>query len=66
MSVELSIYRARIGLFSGITKKLKGFKYLNIFECLVCLSLILLQCGDIEKNPGPLHRACPGMSLSNT
>ena len=66
MSVELSIYRARIGLFSGITKKLKGFKYLNLFECLVCLSLILLQCGDIEKNPGPLHRACPGMSLSNT
>ena len=65
MCVDLSIYRARIGLFICVTCKLKCFKYLNEFECLLCLSLILLQCGDIEKNPGPLHRACPEFSLSN-
>ena len=54
MPVEICIYRARIGLFSCIYLKLKGFKCSNAFDSLIYLSLILLQCGDIEKNPGPL------------
>ena len=55
MCVETCIYRARIGLFIGITKKLKSFKTSNTFDSLIFLALILLQCGDIENNPGPVN-----------
>ena len=54
MCVDVCLYRARIGLFIGITYKLKGFKSSNIFDSLLFLSLILLLCGDIEINPGPV------------
>ena len=57
MFVEICIYTARIGQFSGINHKLKGFKSSNAFDSLVYLALILLQCGDIETNPGPLCSA---------
>ena len=33
--------------------KVKGLNYLTIFEFFVIMSLVLLQCGDIEINPGP-------------
>ena len=54
MCVDVCIYRARIGLFIGITYKLKGFKSSNTFDSLIFLSIILLLCGDIETNPGPV------------
>ena len=57
MFVEICIYRARIGYFSSINHKLKGFKYSNTLDSLIYLALILLQCGDIENNPGPLSSA---------
>ena len=59
MSVEMSIYRARIGMFIGITHKLKGY-------LIFVFSIILLQYSDIEKNPRPLYLPSPEVVLSNT
>ncbi|MEW8548517.1 MAG: reverse transcriptase family protein [Candidatus Thiodiazotropha sp.] len=53
MSVDLSIYRARIGIHRFRLFKIKGLGKFNNFETLLFLSLILYQAGDIERNPGP-------------
>ena len=50
---EVQLYRARIGLRCLRHVKVKGLTYLTIFEFFVIMSLVLLQCGDIEINPGP-------------
>ena len=49
--IEIQIYRARIGLHYSRQAKVKGLDYLNYFDFLVLMSLILI--GGIEKNPGP-------------
>ena len=38
---------------------------MNYFECLIWLSLLLIQCGDVETNPGPEPKTFPAVSLSN-
>ena len=58
MYVDIFIYRARIGLFIAVTCKLKGSSCFSEFDCLIWLALVLLQCGDIEKNPGPEPTSC--------
>ena len=50
---EVQLYRARIGLRCLRHVKVKSLSYLTIFELFVIMSLVLLQCGDIEINPGP-------------
>ena len=49
--IEIQIYRARIGLHYSRQAKVKGLDYLNYFDLLVIMSLLLI--GSTEKNPGP-------------
>ena len=49
--IEIQIYRARIGLHYSHQTKVKGLEYLNYFDLLVIMSLLLI--GGIEQNPGP-------------
>ena len=53
MAVDLSIYRARIGIHRFRLFKIKGLGKFDDSEVFVFLSIILYQAGDIEKNPGP-------------
>lgn len=53
MSIDLSSYRARIGLYRYKLLKLKGCKRLNMFESTIFLAILLYRAGDVEKNPGP-------------
>ena len=53
MNVDISIYRARIGLHRYRLFKLKGFSCFNHFELVTFLAMLLYQAGDVEKNPGP-------------
>ena len=50
--VEIQIYRIRIGLHYGRQLKIKGIDFLNLFEFLIVMSLLLIA--GIEPNPGPL------------
>ena len=47
----MQLYRARIGLHYSRQAKVKCLDYLNYFDFLVIMSLLLI--GGIEKNPGP-------------
>lgn len=64
MGVDIATYRQRIGTFSMPKKQGNTIRTLNIsriglrryicgIRLLVCLTAILLTCGDIESNPGP-------------
>ena len=53
MTIELNIYRARIGLHHYRHSKVEGLGALNNFELVTFLAMLLYQSGDIEKNPGP-------------
>lgn len=56
MGIDIVSYRMRIGLFGPVHGRLKSVSFLTQFECLCWLSIILLKCGDVHKNPGPtLH-----------
>ena len=50
--IEIQIYRIRIGLHYGRQLKIKGIDFLNLFEFLIVMSLLLIA--GIERNPGPL------------
>ena len=43
----------RIGLHYGRHCKVKGITHLTTFELIIFLSLLLINAGDIELNPGP-------------
>ena len=49
--IEIQIYRIRIGLHYGRQLKIKGIDFLNLFEFLIVMSLLLIA--GIERNPGP-------------
>ena len=66
MSVDLSIYRARIGLHRYRLFKLKGFSCFNRFEFVTFLAMLLYQAGDIEKNPGPDNSSYSDTSPQST
>ena len=53
MNIEVSEYRMHIGLHYCKHLKFKGLSHFTNFELITFLSLLLLKCGDIEKNPGP-------------
>ena len=53
MTIELNIYRARIGLHHYRHSKVKGLGTLNNFELVTFLAMLLYQSGDIEINPEP-------------
>ena len=59
MTIELNIYRARIGLHHYRHSKVKGLGTLNNFELIRFLAMLLYQSGDIEKNPGPYSAGSP-------
>lgn len=54
MSVDLVVYRVRVGLFYCCNLKLKGLSCLNTFEYYVWLRILLLRSGTIHPNPGPI------------
>ena len=64
MNLNLSIYRARIGLHRYRLFKLKGFSCFNRFEFVTFLAMLLYQAGDIEKNPGPDNSSYSAHPLS--
>ena len=43
----------RIGLHYGRHCKVKGIAHLTTFQSIIFLSLLLINAGDIELNPGP-------------
>ena len=49
--IEIAVYRMRIGLNYSRQTKVKGIGYLDYFESLVIMALLLLS--GIERNPGP-------------
>ena len=49
MTIELNIYRTRIGLHHYRHSKVKGLGTLNNFELVTFLAMLLYQSGDIEK-----------------
>ena len=51
MTIELNIYRARIGLHHYCHSKVKGLGTLNNFELVTFLAMLLYQSGDIKKIP---------------
>jgi hypothetical protein len=53
MTVDISIYRVRVGLFGPYQLKMNGFKPLTNFELVTWLSMLLIKSGDIHVNPGP-------------
>ncbi len=53
MSIDIGLYRVRVGLFAILQSMMKGTKSFNAFELLTWLSLILMLSGDIHRNPGP-------------
>ena len=53
MSVDIVLYRVRVGSFCFLQGKMKGVRCLNSFELYSWLRLILLRAGDIETHPGP-------------
>ena len=53
LTIELNIYRAKIGLHHYRHSKVKGLGTLNNFELVTFLAMLLYQSGDIEINPGP-------------
>ena len=53
-TIEIEIYRMRIGLHYGRHCKVKGIAHLTTFELIIFLSLLLINAGDIELNPGPV------------
>ena len=53
--IEIEIYRMRIGLHYSRHFRINGLEYLNAFELLMILSLLLLA--GIEPNPSPISEA---------
>lgn len=49
--IEIAVYRMRIGLHYSRQVKVKGLNYLNYFELLIIMSMLLIA--GIERNPGP-------------
>ena len=58
--IELTLYRARIGLFrprSGLQTKTKTKTASQTRNAVIGIALlvILLLSGDVEQNPGPVY-----------
>lgn len=47
----------RIGLFASIQSRTKGIKSFTNFELVTWLATLLLTCGDVSPNPGPVYSA---------
>ena len=52
MNIDVSEYRMHIGLYYHRHLKIKGLSRFTDFELVTFLSLLLLNCGDVETNPG--------------
>ena len=67
MNIEIAEYRIHIGLHYCKHFKVKGLSHFTDFEILTFLSMLLLNCGDIEKNPGPLSEySTPSVSSTSS
>ena len=58
VTIEIAVYRMRIGLDYSRQINVKGLEYLDYFESLVIMALLLLS--GIERNPGPLSHDSVG------
>ena len=66
MFIDISVYRARVGLFGHYQLRQKGFKLMmNSFDLIIWLSILLIRAGDVHKNPGPSSTSPPGSSFSS-
>lgn len=48
------LYQVKVGLFHTVQQNLNSLNHFNLFELISWMTAILLVCGDIHKNPGPL------------
>ena len=55
MMIEIEIYRMRSGLHYSRHFRIKGLEYLNAFERLIIMYLLILA--GTEPNPGPISEA---------
>ena len=62
--IALVIYKMWIGLHYCRQAKCKGIEYLNYFELLVIMSMLLIA--GIERNPGPMSDSSVSSSDSIT
>lgn len=61
--IEIQLHRSRIGLFYSRQAKIKGLDFLNLFEFLIIMSLLLIS--GIERNPGPVSNDSSSFSDTN-
>lgn len=64
--IDISIWRARIGLFSSATHiplttsnqqiNFDGNSFANVIFMAVVILVLILIAGDVEVNPGPLSK----------
>ena len=66
MCIDISVYRARVGLFGHYQLREKSFKLMNSFDLIIWLSMLLIKCGDIHENPGPLSSTTSDTSFDST
>lgn len=69
--VDISIWRARIGLFNSTTHfplttsnqriNFDGNSFANVIFMAVVILVLIMIAGDVEVNPGPLSKEDIGM-----
>ena len=69
--IDISIWRARIGLFSSSTRislkssnqqiNFDGSSFANVIFMAVVILVLIMVAGDVEVNPGPLSKEDIGM-----
>ena len=65
MCIDISVYRARVGLFGHYQQCKKSFKLLNSFDLLIWFSILLLRSGDVHENPGSVSTSPSDSSFSS-
>ena len=65
MNIDVSEYRMHIGLHYHHHLKIKGLSRFTDFELVTFLSLLLMNSGDVETNPGPAASEYSTSSVSS-
>ena len=63
MTVDIALYRARIGFFNRYkhVKSTICYTFLPyalrvlLAQLILIVALLLIRCGDVETNPGPIY-----------
>ena len=64
MCIDISVYRARVGLFGHYQLRQKGSKPMNSFDLIIWISILLIRSGDVHENPGPVSSSTSDSSFT--